>query len=179
MKFFVFFLIMLVGMTSFISGQTRRNEITVDGFLGDSPLNSDQTVIVNYSERGMQGVWELVRKGETLKSFLLRLKADSAKAVNGYYDSLINKINEHNKSKRVYLTLGKLQDSLMMAYAKGGDVEPTEEQKIPVVASVIAEKKTTNEIMNCLAALGIIYLLFFLMPHLVRRGLARHKNFRG
>lgn len=174
---FFLFVFMLVCMNVSSFGQTRRDEIIVDGFEGNKPLKENSVVIVDYPEKWMKGIWEEAYKGETRKSFLKRIKKQSEEVKESRipkksydededillvlpieYQPVYHKTYASNvlKSKREPLTLQEFSDSLMMS-----DNNHEVESKTSTVAAPDNNTKK-NQAMTQSKAQMIVLFIFCL-----------------
>jgi len=193
-KLFFLFVIMLACMNVSSFGQTRRDEITVDGFDGDKPLKENSVVIVNYPEKGMQGIWEDAYKGETRKSFLKRINSESSlearkpsavkKISNKEEDILLAEpisyravyrknyaSNNFSPKKRELLSLEEFSDSIMMDTINKETESKTSDIKLDDVSA--KDKVMTQErsqiIILFIFCLILFFFLFSKIPLLWRR----------
>lgn len=191
-KLFFLFVIMLAGVNVSSFGQTRKDEITVDGFDGDKPLKRDEVVIVNYPERGMQGIWEDAYKGETRKSFLKRINEHSEEFKESYsvkkthhkeeevllvppvdYHATYRKpyVSNALKSKREHLTLQEFSDSITMS-ENNHEAEPNN-SSVDVSNDTKKDEAMTQAkaqmIVLFIFCLVVLFYVFSKVPPLLRR----------
>ena len=189
-KLFFLFVVMLTCMNVSSFGQTRRDEITVDGFIGSEPLKSNQTVYVDYPEKWMKGIPEDAYKGETRKSFLDRIKKQSEEAKKSLiaekklekeriallvqpYQATYHKPYASNlKTKKEHKTFEEFSDSVMMDDGKDKQIDSQSQLTASSDETKKGESMTQTRAQIILLFIFCLVMMFFLfskVPLLWRR----------